>query len=268
MILSDLPVSDGVRRRLEASLTHLSHAYIISGPSRQLNETLAERLAAAYVCTCQGDRPCGVCSCCRKVQGGIHPDIFKLMAQEGKHNISVAQVRAMRADAYIRPNEAERKVFIINGAELVGQDAAQNALLKVLEDGPGYAAFIFITQQPQQLLTTIRSRCEILSLAAQKEAADGELLSMAREAAALLLDGEELALAEYMTAIERKKWTRETMRDFLSALEDVLQIELSVRTARAGAILELIGKIRAALSANVGIAHLTGWLAAGRPVKK
>ena len=48
MNLNDLPVSDGVRRRLEASLTRLSHAYIISGPSQQVNRALADRMAAAY----------------------------------------------------------------------------------------------------------------------------------------------------------------------------------------------------------------------------
>ena len=145
MKLNHLPVSDGVRRRLEASLTPLSHAYIVRGPSQQINRALAEQMAAAYVCSASGERPCGVCSNCRKALNGIHPDIVTLKAPEGKQNIVVEQARQMRAAAYIRPNEASRKVYVVEQADSLN-DNAQNAMLKLLEDGPAYAAFLLLTE--------------------------------------------------------------------------------------------------------------------------
>lgn len=267
MELTNLNLGDGVRRRLEASLKRLSHAYIISGPSESANRALAQWMAAAYVCSGGGEQPCGVCSNCRKAQGGIHPDIIRLAAPEDKQSISVEQVRQLRADAYVRPNEARRKVFIIEGSQMAGKDGAQNALLKVLEDGPDYLAFLILAEQPQQLLTTIRSRCEVLSLTAQEEDAPelpGETLQKASELARLLLDGQERELVEYTVGIENMKWNRETMAAFLSAVEDALRPQLARDPKRVTGLLEHLKEIRLAAPFNVGSGHLLGWLAAGR----
>ena len=73
----------------------------------------------------------------------------------------MAQVRALRADAYIRPNEAERKVYILENAQTMNA-SAQNAMLKLLEEGPAYAAFLLLTDNAAALLPTVRSRCEHL----------------------------------------------------------------------------------------------------------
>ena len=85
----------------------------------------------------ENDPPAG----CRKAEGGIHPDIVRV-GDDGK-DISVAQVRALRADAYIRPNEGQRKVYIFPDCALL-TEADQNILLKVVEEGPPYAAFLDI----------------------------------------------------------------------------------------------------------------------------
>lgn len=265
MNLSHLPVTDGVRRRLEASLTRLSHAYVISGPSGKVNHALAKQIASAYVCTAQEKRPCGVCPGCKKAQNGIHPDIVYLTAPEDKQRISVEQVRQMRADAYIRPNEANRKVYVIEASQLVKQNEAQNALLKVLEEGPDYLAFLFVAQQPEQLLVTIRSRCELLSLNGQGEGpVSDEVVECARETARLLLDGTEIQLAEWVVGIENKKWERETVQSFLRAVEDALRAQLSSRSADAARLLVLIKQIQKACTQNVVAGNLLGWLAAGR----
>jgi len=135
----------------------LSHAYLISGPAGSGKRTLARLLAAAMVCTGGGEKPCGSCNACKKVLGGIHPDVIQVGA-DGK-DISVGQAREARADAYIRPNEGERKVYIFHNAQDMTV-AAQNALLKLLEEGPAYAAFLLLADNPGSVLTTIRSRCE------------------------------------------------------------------------------------------------------------
>ena len=139
-------------RRLKAQLSQqeggrgLSHAYIISGPVGSGRHTLGGLLAQAMVCTApEHQRPCGHCPQCRKAQGGIHPDIAWIAgAGEGKP-INVDQVRALRSDAYIRPNEGERKVYILEGADRMNA-SAQNAMLKLLEEGPAYAAFLLLAE--------------------------------------------------------------------------------------------------------------------------
>ena len=266
MDLSQLPVGEGVRRRLEKSLNRLSHAYIISGPPGSGASTLADLLAAAYVCSGTGDRPCGVCPGCRKAKGNIHPDIIRLTVPEGKRNITVEQVRQLRADAYVRPNEAHRKVFLIEDAQAMN-DSAQNALLKVLEDGPDYLSFLLLAENSQQLLPTIRSRCETLSLVPRPgentPEPDEELRQMATELAGLLTAGEERALVEYTVGLESKKWDQDTLLTFLDAVEAALHTALLQDPARVLPLMERLKQIRRAVPFHVGTGHLLGWLAAG-----
>lgn len=139
----------------------LSHAYLISGPAGSGKRTLAQLLAAGMLCSASGEKPCGNCSSCKKVFGGIHPDVIQVGA-DGK-DISVSQARDARADAYVRPNEGTRKIYIFHNTQNMTVPA-QNALLKLLEEGPAYATFLLLTENPGAVLTTIRSRCEGVAL--------------------------------------------------------------------------------------------------------
>ena len=154
--------------QIKAQLAHregdLAHAYIVAGPAGSGRHTLAAQMAAALVCSAQPQlRPCGRCSHCRKAAGGIHPDITVIAGSGGKP-ITVDQVRALRTDAYVRPNEAERKVYLLERADRMNA-SAQNAMLKLLEDGPAYAVFFLLAENGSALLPTVRSRCETLELA-------------------------------------------------------------------------------------------------------
>ena len=164
MKLDALAGNAALKRQLsgQAEARGLSHAYLISGPAGSGKRTLAHLLAAAMVCTGAGETPCGLCPACKKAMRGIHPDIITLAGEDGK-DITVGQARALRSDAYIRPNEGERKVYIIENAQTMNPPA-QNSLLKLLEEGPAYAAFLLLADNPGGVLTTIRSRCEGLSL--------------------------------------------------------------------------------------------------------
>ena len=140
----------------------LSHAYIIAGGNAASRLALARRMTAAYLSE-RGPLPCGSCRHCKKAEADIHPDVFRLSLLGDKREITVGQTRALRADVFVQPNEAERKVYLIDPADAMN-DESQNSLLKVLEDGPGYAAFLLLCANPGRLFSTIRSRCEILTL--------------------------------------------------------------------------------------------------------
>ena len=166
----------------------IAHASLICAPAAEPALKKAGELAAAAVCSGEGKKPCGVCRDCRKVRAGIHPDVItlsRLTDDKGrqKQNITVDQIRALSADAVILPNEAGRKVYIIDEAETMNP-AAQNAALKLLEEPPAGVVFLLCTTKPMQLLETVRSRCALIKLAG--EAAPEEPEEAAALAAAYL----------------------------------------------------------------------------------
>lgn len=258
--LSALPGNPGIRRQL-AARTSLSHAYILSGPPGAGKHDLALLLAQAMVCTSPGVRPCLRCAGCRKAAGGIHPDVVHIAPPEGKRDIVVEQIRTLRADAYVRPNEAERKVYLIENAPAMNP-SAQNALLKVLEEGPPYAAFLLLADNAGMLLPTIRSRCETLSLAPPEEQAPA-CSEEADKLARLLLEGGERALLEQCISME--KLDREALAGLLDAAAAVLGARMKADLSlapRALAACDLLQKLRNAAGFYVGGGHLCGWLAA------
>ncbi len=140
----------------------ISHSYLISGPAGSGKHTLAAILAAAMQCTAGEDRPCGTCLQCRKVFDNVHPDVITVDDPE-KKTVSVELIRRARTDLFIRPNEGRRKVYLIPRANDMNANA-QNALLKVMEEPPSYGAFLLLSDNPEKLLPTIRSRCVSLRL--------------------------------------------------------------------------------------------------------
>ena len=155
--------NDRLKQNLAESLAknHISHFYLISGPAGSGKKTLAKLLAQAILC--QGrNKPCGTCEPCRKIQNGNHPDLITVEDPEHK-NVAVRIVRAFREDVFIRPNESDYKIYLF--PQDLGTEG-QNALLKILEEPPGYGVFILLTDNPEKILPTVRSRCTELKMQA------------------------------------------------------------------------------------------------------
>lgn len=140
----------------------IPHAILIEGDKGTGRHTLARFLSEAAVCGGENP-PCGVCHGCHLAQTGAHPDISFTAPEDGKKSITVAQIRALRNEAYIKPHMARRRVFVIDKADSMNEQA-QNALLKVLEEPPGDIIFILTAESAAALLDTIISRCTVLSL--------------------------------------------------------------------------------------------------------
>ena len=153
--------NDQLKQNLKTALHsgHISHFYLISGPAGSDRHTLARLLAAAIMCQDE-KKPCTVCSDCRKVLANTHPDFITVNDPSHK-TIPVDMIREMRDDVFIRPNEATHKIYMIDQEML---PPSQNALLKVLEEPPKYGVFLLITDNPENLLPTVRSRCTPLQL--------------------------------------------------------------------------------------------------------
>ena len=194
-----------VRRAAEQG--RLSHAIVLSGDGGLTDA--ARFIAAAHVC--EGtDRPCLRCRHCRKVLEGIDPDVSVLRDTEHRE-LTVDAVRALRQDVYIRPNEAARKVYIIADSRQLNE-RDQNVLLKIVEEGPPYAAFIFCTDSPAALLETVRSRCVLLKCDAP---APDALPPEAEQLCRAFARGKLLPGTTYLVSLENRRMKREELRDVL-----------------------------------------------------
>lgn len=134
-----------------------AHAYLFEGAKGLQRHAAAELLAMAMACYQQESAPCGGCDACVQAKGGSNPDIIHIQPGD-KKSISVENIRQMTKDAYVKPFAAAKKVYIIDQADSMTEQA-QNAFLKLLEEPPAYAVFILVAENASMLLQTILSRC-------------------------------------------------------------------------------------------------------------
>lgn len=255
--------NERLKKNLSESLVkkHISHFYLISGPEGSGKHTLARLLAAAILC--RGEhRPCGVCGPCRKVMDGNHPD-FITVDDPDKKTVTVDLIRQARADIYIQPNESDYKIYLFPRAQDMGLPG-QNALLKVLEEPPKYGVFLLLTDNPDKLLPTVRSRCTELKMQTLSQSilhrqlradfpqAQEEDLAAAiqrsggflGQAKALLKEGSELppqtegfvrafankdALGLMQALVPMEKWKRDALSELLSSWLELLESALVSR---------------------------------------
>jgi DNA polymerase-3 subunit delta' len=138
-----------------------AQAYLISGPAHIGKTTLARTLALTLNCVAKTDRPDLTCRSCKLIQTDHHPDV-QVIEPDGQR-IKIDQVRALQHDLALSPIEGQFRVAIFEQFELATTEA-QNALLKTLEEPPAYAVLMVLTTDPELLLPTIVSRCQLIAL--------------------------------------------------------------------------------------------------------
>jgi DNA polymerase-3 subunit delta' len=129
------------------------------GPSGVGKSMTAMMFAKAINCKETPGDACGNCISCRKIDNGNHPDIMQVSPVKKSRIIDVEAIENIIEMASLRPYEADWRIFIIHEADRM-RGPAQNYLLKTLEEPLGPSVFILVSEYPQLLLPTIRSRCQ------------------------------------------------------------------------------------------------------------
>jgi DNA polymerase-3 subunit delta' len=205
MSFAGLPEQPEARRLLASAVAEgPAHAYLLHGPAGVGKRAAARSFAAALL----GEE--------RRVQSGLHPDLFTLEALG--EMIRIDEVRALHRDLHMRPYEAERRVYLIFDAHLLNEDAA-DALLKDLEEPPPYAVIVLVADELGPLPPTIRSRCQLVPFRRLPERAvrshlaerapglsDTEARALAR------VSGGRLDRAERLLDPEARAWRDELLR--------------------------------------------------------
>jgi hypothetical protein len=183
------------------------HAFLFSGPPGAPLVDAANALAMALSCQRAPGQGCdaepapevggaggvrdtgdagetGMCVACAKIASGIHPDVVTLVREGAAQIVPIESVRSqVIARIGFPPHEGPIRMFIVEEATALAPPAA-NALLKTLEEPPGRTMFVLCTTAPDQLLPTIRSRCQRVRFAAGSALpADGDAERAARVAA-------------------------------------------------------------------------------------
>lgn len=146
----------------------VAHAYLFHGPEGTGKRQAALNLAKALNCLAGGslhapsDDACGKCLSCRKIDEGNHPDVHLVVPDGAYHRIEA--MRKLQKAVWLRPNEGRSHVILLEDADRLRDEAANN-LLKILEEPPGPAVFVLLTSNPTALLPTITSRCQPVSFA-------------------------------------------------------------------------------------------------------
>jgi DNA polymerase-3 subunit delta' len=162
---TDIIGQEQIKEHLQNALAakKISHAYIINGEKSSGKEFIAKVFAMALQCERGDTEPCQECHSCKQALSGNQPDIIRV-THDKPNTISVDDIRGqINGDVAIKPYSSPYKVYIVNEAEKMTQQA-QNALLKTLEEPPEYAVILLLTTNVNALLPTILSRCVVLNM--------------------------------------------------------------------------------------------------------
>lgn len=236
------------------------HASILTGGSYEALQAYAVERAAAAVCrSSRNGEPCRTCRDCRKAFAEIHPDIICIRREKNKdgklrRELVVDQIRALSKDSPVLPNEAARKVYILEEADKMNEEA-QNAFLKLLEEPPSFVVFLLCAENASLLLPTVRSRCAAVQLGGE----EARCSDTAREKAEAYLSslGDPVKLLKWYALCEKTDIAE--LRETVDALrmmapermrdpKELLSLEKELETAAAY------------LRQNVNVKHVLGML--------
>lgn len=252
----------------------IPHAIIIEGSDREKTLAAAKFLSMYAVCTAE-QKPCSVCNQCHKAKNAAHADIYYAQPEGKSGSYSIKQLRKIIDDAYIKPNEADSKVYILADAENRLSAVQQNALLKLIEEPPKNVVFIFTCENSRNFLVTIRSRCTILRLRSD-HIFDEETTDFARQIVNGMLSAKEYDLLKSLTVLSKKDKAEDILSVVTLILRDGLmmlsggkpktdeelgrRIGLSFNKRRIMELIEVTEDAKTKIAQYININLLTTWL--------
>lgn len=178
------------------------HGVLVECENEQDGVDFARYIAKSLVCR-QENKPCLKCPDCLKAEKDGHPDIFETDGIKGKSkNFTVDAVREIRSNAFIVPNESDKKIYILKNGQNMNEQA-QNALLKILEEPPTYVFFIIVTTSRSAMLETVLSRVQTYSILSDEIKISEKEENAVKDFVEALLSVDELRLME-ATAVFQK----------------------------------------------------------------
>lgn len=173
------------RRAIQRERT--AHAYLFVGPHGIGKKLFATNMSQSLFCERIPDSEfevCGECSACKQMQAGTHPDFLMIGCPEGKRELPIDLLIGSREnrgrtglchELALRPMSADRRIAVIDDAETMNE-ASANSLLKTLEEPPPGVILFLLCPETDQILPTIRSRCQIIRFSPLPESDIAELL--------------------------------------------------------------------------------------------
>lgn len=263
---------DGLSSRLHKELEvrlqerRFPHAVLFEAGDMACARRTALTMAAGLLCQSDGMRPCGECPSCHKVVTGSHPDLLILEGDGGQRSLHVEEIRSLRRDSVVLPNESEVKVYVLLGAQNMSEQA-QNALLKVLEEPPERVRFILTCDDRSHLLGTILSRCTLYSTDnGIQNTAGGQAQETAMAIAAAVGGPSELDLMRCTAVFEKeRRLMSETLTWLMLLFRQAIMLHAGIEVSDAPPEVQVLLR---KLASDFSIARLSSLLQAVRTIEE
>ena len=239
MNFNDFNFDESTKQTLQTidTLNRMPHAIIIESKDKEKSLELASFLSMWAVCTGK-NKPCGICEQCHKAKEKAHADIKYAYPEKKSKTYSIDQMRDILKDSFIRPNEANAKVYIFEEADNRLSAVVQNSLLKLLEEPPQNVFFILLCENSKKLLITILSRCVLLRIKSEQKF-DKSAAQSAKEIVHGILSAREYELLKAVNTLCDK----EKSDEILSIVKLILRDGLAILSGADCIFDEELGKI-------------------------
>ena len=203
----------------------VSHAYIFEGDSNIDKVGFARAFSQALVCRQMPGEGCGRCIECRKIADGNYEDLYFVEPEDttarktGTTTIKDADIEELQVRLKERPAAGDHNLAIISGGDTMTQ-RAQTRFLKTLEEPPEGTVIMILSENPEELLPTIRSRCVNVRLYDLNGKDESEETGLARKVFSMIMD--KALFADIKKEIESIVSTRQDAYEFLDALESLI----------------------------------------------
>lgn len=236
------------------------HAIIIETNNQDITYSNLSNIIKIFMCNNQ-NFPCNTCNTCKKINNNIHPDINTICLYTDENSIKIDKIRLLKQDVYIKPNESKYKIYIIKSSDYLTHQA-QNAFIKILEEPPEYVKFILICESANNLLETIRSRCEFFTNYTNQEDINTEILDISNNIFEFSIKNNKFEILKIIAQIPNNRiYFKKILENLLIKFINIFKSkETSVNYNKYLTIIDEIQYILKIIDKNVNLNLLTNYL--------